>query len=157
MSGDRPFRVAQCGRRYAFPQVTQKTERHKSRRMQSGMLQNYVSSRRSRRVQSGVLRNCVSMEQWMRTVKQKGRLSVPGKWWPGTAQKDRDTLFMCEITAVDFSNQKYTFTIECIDKDLDSHPYPMLWVDVERFWVANMQLRHYSAREVTGKRKVLIN
>ena len=71
--------------------------------------------------------------------------------------RDRDTLFKCEITAVDFSNQKYTFTIECIDKDLDSHPYPMLWVDVERFWVANMQLRHYSAREVTGKRKVLIN
>ena len=80
----------------------------------------------------------------MKIIKEKGELIVPGSWWPGSSPEIKKQIFTCEITEVKFAKERYTFTIECVDKKVDPNSYPMVWVDVEKYWMCDTTLHRYS-------------
>ena len=102
------------------------------------------TGRRTRAKDLGPLGTCSSREQWMKIIKQKGALTVPGDWWPGSSSEIKAQLFDCEITEVKFAKERYTFTIECVDKEVDPNPYPMLWADLQQYWMCDVPLQRYS-------------
>ena len=43
------------------------------------------TGRKTRAKDRGPLGKCSTREQWMKIIKEKGELIVPGSWWPGSS------------------------------------------------------------------------
>ena len=99
----------------------------------------------------GRLSRCTSREDWIEKIREVGLLNVPGSWWPGCSSQEKVQSYKCVFAKIEYSpSGQYTFLIQLTSTKGDSSKYPMVWSDVQRFWIAKVPLHMYTESSPPG-------
>ena len=124
----------------------------------------------------GPLSRCATRDAWIDKLIEIGSLAVPGTWWLSSTPAERKQTYMCYVDNIQYENGQYTFWIALNDAEIDSSkfctpspfcthlfctplvhtpvlhtilctdPYTMLWVDLQKYWDADVPLCMYRER-----------